>query len=603
QLVEEIKGIGFKRADQIAAKLGINHDAQARFRAALIHEVLQTAVTSGDTYVEAKELLTLAIETLENSRAYPVNPESVAQALLELIKEGKVQQDETKIFENSLYFAEKGITSQIKRLLKRKQVSHYDDTLLDKMIDEVEAYFQLNYGKTQRMAIKAAIQSPFFILTGGPGTGKTTIINAILHVFARLNDLSLDPADYRDEIFPFLLAAPTGRAAKRMNETTGLPASTIHRKLGLSAEDDNLAEGAALLGDLLIVDEFSMVDTWLANQLLQAIPQNMQVIFVGDKDQLPSVGPGQVLADLLKITEISKVELKQIYRQGKDSSVITLAHSIKSGIIPADLTMNQSDKSFFSATSELVLPMIEKILIKAKAKGITANDLQVLAPIYRGVAGINALNQMMQAIFNPIDDEGFEVVYKEIKYRRGDKILHLVNEPEQNVFNGDIGFISSIIPARHAESKMDELVLDFDGNEVIYPRSSWHKITLSYAMSIHKAQGSEFELVILPLVSAYHRMLARNLLYTAITRSRSKLILIGELTAFEQAIIHQSNTRRTNLLADFSINSADYLPDEAEENKLMESEETYILTSELIEKGKISTNIGLEDLTPYDFLN
>lgn len=600
QLVEEIKGIGFKRADNIAEQIGIGHDSIERFRAAIIHEVFQTAVSTGDTYIESSDLLENVIDLLENSRPYPVDGEKIAQALLELIEEGKIQQDETKIFENSLYFAEIGIASQIQRLQKRKKNIEYSKEAILSAIEEIEVLFNIKYGKTQRVAIIEAIQSPFFILTGGPGTGKTTIINGIINVFARLNDLSLEVTDYHNEVFPFLLAAPTGRAAKRMNETTGLPASTIHRKLGLTAEDDNEAEVNDLSGSLLIVDEFSMVDTWLANQLFQAIPQNMQIIFVGDKDQLPSVGPGQVFADLLKISDIPKIELSEIYRQGANSSVITLAHAIKCGEIPANLTINQSDKSFFRADSDLVVPMIENILTKAKNKGLSVSDIQVLAPMYRGNAGINRLNQMMQSIFNPSVEGEFEVSFNEVSFRRGDKVLHLVNEPEKNVFNGDIGFISSIIPAKRSDSKMDELVLDFDGNEVIYARNEWQKITLSYAMSIHKSQGSEFELVILPIVNAYQRMLQRNLFYTAITRSRSKLILIGEESAFERAIRTEGNMRKTNLLAYFKTTEQNEL-----ENSVISESLTpnYILTEKIIQSGVISPNIGLEELTPYDFIN
>lgn len=603
QLVETIKGIGFKRADHIAEQIGIDQNSNERFRAAVIHEVLQSAITTGDTYIEAKDLLELAITTLEESRPYPVDPQKVAQALLELVEEGKVQQDGTKIFENSLYFAENGIVAQIKRLLKRKQLIQYDEQSIEEAIGKVEKSNRISYGSLQRQAIIQAIQSSFFILTGGPGTGKTTIVNGILQVFAQLNNLSLLESDYHDQIYPFLLAAPTGRAAKRMNETTGLPASTIHRKLGLTADDDNEAEANDLSGNLLIVDEFSMVDTWLANQLFQAIPQNMQIIFVGDKDQLPSVGPGQIFADLLQISAIPKIELEQIYRQGANSSVISLAHSIKNGQLPSDFTTNQADKSFFPANSQIVVPLIEKILVKAKAKGISVNEIQILAPMYRGSAGINRLNQVIQDIFNPLNDGMIEVTFNDLKFRRNDKILHLVNEPEHNVFNGDIGYISSIIPAKHAESKMDELVLDFDGNEVIYPRNQWHKITLSYAMSIHKAQGSEFELIILPLVNAYHRMLQRNLLYTAITRSRSKLILIGEVSAFEQAIHHQGNTRKTNLLACFETDEISESPiaDNADLASSPSSED-YILTTECINNCQISPNIGLGDLTPYSFM-
>lgn len=548
QLVEDIEGIGFKRADTIAEQLGIEANSDKRVRAAITHEIFQHSVRSGNTYVEAEMLLRETINTLEASRPVEIALDQVAEQIIHLVEENKIQQEGTKLFENSLYFSEWGIGTSVQRLLSRKKEIKYDKKEIQKNIRGVEKRLGILYGDSQQAAIEEAIKSPMFILTGGPGTGKTTVINGIVSVFAELNGLSLDIKDYTQDMFPILLAAPTGRAAKRMNETTGLPASTIHRLLGLTGREKNPSMTAKELeGGLLIVDEMSMVDTWLANTLFKAIPTNMQVIFVGDKDQLPSVGPGQVLHDLLQINEIPKKELTEIYRQGDGSSIIPLAHEIKQGRLPQDFTVNQKDRSFFPSDVYHIETYVRQIVTKAKAKGFSPQDIQLLAPMYRGAAGIDALNKMMQEIFNPNDGTKKEVKWNESVYRIGDKVLHLVNTPELNVFNGDMGEIVGIILAKDSEDKVDELVIQFDNNEVSYKRNEWNKITLSYCCSIHKAQGSEFKMVILPMVHQYHRMLQRNLLYTAVTRSKEILILLGEVQAFNTCVAHESASRLTML--------------------------------------------------------
>ena len=548
QLVEDIEGIGFKRADNIAEQLGIGADSDKRVRAAITHEIFQHSVRSGNTYVEAEMLLRETINTLEASRPVEISLDQVAEQIIHLVEENKIQQEGTKLFENSLYFSEWGIGTSIQRLLTRKKEIKYDKKDIEKNIRGIEKRLGIVYGDSQQAAIEEAIKAPLFILTGGPGTGKTTVINGIVSLFAELNGLSLDIKDYTQDMFPILLAAPTGRAAKRMNETTGLPASTIHRLLGLTGREKNPSMTAKELeGGLLIVDEMSMVDTWLANTLFKAIPTNMQVIFVGDKDQLPSVGPGQVLHDLLQINEIPQRELTEIYRQGDGSSIIPLAHEIKQGRLPQDFTTNQKDRSFFPSDVYHIESYVRQIVTKAKAKGFSPQDIQLLAPMYRGAAGIDALNKMMQEIFNPNDGTKKEVKWNESVYRIGDKVLHLVNTPELNVFNGDMGEIVGIILAKDSEDKVDELVIQFDNNEVSYKRNEWNKITLSYCCSIHKAQGSEFKMVILPMVHQYHRMLQRNLLYTAVTRSKDILILLGETQAFNTCVANESASRLTML--------------------------------------------------------
>lgn len=549
QLIEDIEGIGFKRADHLAEQLGYRADAPMRIQAAVLHELLHCCLNSGDTYVEAEDLLKATITTLEKSRPYEIIPEKVAQEIICLVEEGRMMQEGTKLYEKSLFFSEWGIATGIKGLLANQAEISYDEERLDKEIRKIEKKFDILYGKSQVEAIKAAIQSPLFILTGGPGTGKTTVINGLVHLYAELNDLSLDPNDYKGTQFPVLLAAPTGRAAKRMNETTGLPASTIHRMLGLTGREKNTSvQGKELEGGLLIVDEMSMLDTWLANTLFKSISHKMQVILVGDKDQLPSVGPGQVLHDFLAVPDIPQKELTEIYRQEDGSTIVSLAHEIKEGHLPADFTQNQKDRSFFQIDAYQIEQVISQVVTRAKEKGFSAQDVQVLAPMYRGVAGIDAINKMMQEIFNPNDTgRRKEVVWNDKVYRIGDKVLQLVNTPELNVFNGDMGVITGITLAKEHPDKVDELTIEFDSGEVQYSRNEWNKITLSYCCSIHKSQGSEFKMVILPMVHQYHRMLQRNLLYTAITRSKELLILMGEVSAFEQCVHSRSIIRKTSL--------------------------------------------------------
>lgn len=622
QLVEDIEGIGFKKADNLAEQMGIAANSDQRIRAAILHQINEDANQSGDTYVEAQRLLEQVLSLLEGSRAVEIAPDQVAAMIIQLVEEEKIQQEETKLYENSLYYSEWGIGNAVARLLERKKEIKYPKKLVEKKLRMIEKRSNILYGTSQDKAIKEAIRSPLFILTGGPGTGKTTVINGIVQLFAELNDLSLDPSDYKEEVFPIILAAPTGRAAKRMNETTGLPASTIHRLLGLNGRESTPeTEARELEGGLLIVDEMSMVDTWLANTLLKAIPTNMQIILVGDKDQLPSVGPGQVFHDLLQVDTIPKIELTEIYRQGDNSSIIPLAHEIKEGKLPTDFTVNQKDRSFISCHAFQMEAVIKQIVERAKKKGYSAQDVQVLAPMYRGPAGIDAINKMMQELFNPNDGTKKEVQWNDVVYRIGDKVLQLVNNPESNVFNGDMGIIVGIIPAKESDDKVDELVIQFDSTEVQYKRSEWNNIKLSYCCSIHKAQGSEFQMVLLPMVKQYNRMLQRNLLYTAVTRSKDLLILLGEQEAFSECVRRESAVRKTTLIericsvAELNVPVPKAVADPFEDvlevkeptnsefkAETLEEKGPKRLTVALIRQQTVDPMIGMEGISPKMFL-
>ena len=589
QLVEDIQGIGFKIADQLAQSLGIESTAPERFRAGLLHTLLTQSMEKGDTYLEAKELLEHTIELLESSRQIELDPSSVADELAYLIEEDKVQNVDTKIFENSLFFAEEGIRSNLLRILEKGKQNKFEPEKIEAAITQIENEFAISYDVTQKQAICDAINHKIFILTGGPGTGKTTVINGIIAVYALLHGLDLR----KSQDLPILLAAPTGRAARRMNELTGLPSATIHRHLGMTGDDDTSHLDDYLDADFIIVDEFSMVDTWLANQLLSNISSNSKLLIVGDADQLPSVSPGQVLADLLKIPLLPQTKLEKIYRQSKDSTIVNLASQIQKGILPPDFIEKKADRSYFEARSEHILQMIERIVEAAIRSGIPAQDVQVLAPMYRGQAGIDHINQLMQNLINPAEKEQLVFEATDCQYRQGDKVIHLVNDAESNVFNGDLGYITDLLPAKYTDSKQDELTINFDSNEIVYQRSEWYKIRLAYAMSIHKSQGSEFPVVILPITSSSHRMLQRNLIYTAITRAKSKLILLGEKSAFDFAVKNTGTARNTYLIQRFS----DLLTDEkvihTSVNNLETTVEKYILTDENF--LKINPMIGITD--------
>lgn len=610
QLVEDIQGIGFKMSDKLAQEIGIADSAPERFRAALLHSLLEQSISQGDTYIEARDLLAYAIDLLEDSRQIECDPAQVAQELSHLISDEKVYNAGTKIFDASLFTAEEGIKNQLQRLLDTPFEKQISQDKIEKEVQAIEKEFAISYDQVQKDAIYQALTSKVFILTGGPGTGKTTVIRGILEAYARINDIDLNKKD-----LPIILAAPTGRAARRMNELTGLPSATIHRHLGLNGDNDYQAMEDYLDCDLLVVDEFSMVDTWLANQLLGAISSNTQIIIVGDSDQLPSVGPGQVLADLLKITSLPQIALRKIFRQSADSTIVDLANQMRQGILPVDFRDKKADRSYFDAMPQHVPTMVTKIVASAVKSGIPADEIQILAPMYKGQAGINNLNQLMQELLNPLDN-GTEFVFNEIHFRKGDKVLHLVNDAQLNVFNGDIGYITDLIPAKYTDSKQDEIMMDFDGSEVTYPRNEWLKITLAYAMSIHKSQGSEFQVVILPITRQSGRMLQRNLIYTAVTRSKSKLILLGEHSAFDYAIKNEGDKRKTFLVQrfdqDLTTDSSDQLAkiDTVENSsdslgqaqntvaKLLESEEPTILTA--ANMLSIDPLIGLTDA---DFKN
>ncbi|WP_283678865.1 ATP-dependent RecD-like DNA helicase [Lentilactobacillus sp. Marseille-Q4993] len=617
RLVEDIPSIGFKRADAIAIDQGIAPDAAVRISAALLYSIQTLCARNGDTYTTTQPLLQ-ETERMLGARGEDVPANKIAQGLVELSKESKIIGEKDRIFLTGLYNAEVQIAEHLNRLIKNNEDEEVDDEQLDKVIRKVERKFDIEYDDSQEAAIKQAIKSPLFVLTGGPGTGKTTIINGIVNVFSELNDFSLDINAYKDKPFPILLAAPTGRAAKHMTENTGLPASTIHRLLGLTQND---SEDAAITkdidGSLVIIDEMSMVDTYLFKMLVAALPSHIKVVLVGDADQLPSVGPGQVFHDLIESKSLPVMKLNRIYRQDADSTIISLAHQIHSGRLPEDFTVNKPDRSFIPCSPAQVSSVVDQVVKRAKTKDFPRMDVQVLAPMYRGPAGIDNLNDSIQTVWQDTPGKK-KVEIRNHSYMIGDKVLQLINNAEKNVFNGDIGQIVSMKQEKGQDAPTS-ITVDFEDTEVTYEKSEWNQFTLAYCTSIHKAQGSEFDMVILPIVHQFSRMLQRNLLYTAVTRASKFLILVGEQSAFEQCVETVSVNRQTSLIE--KVKRAVGIDDGTEENVQIESDDTEIINEHTEEPNSESLNddkvltvakilgneidpmIGMEDVTPGDFMN
>ncbi|SEM31515.1 exodeoxyribonuclease V alpha subunit [Mesobacillus persicus] len=616
QLVEDIEGIGFGRADELGRQLGITGSHPDRIKAACLYTLESSSVQSGHVYMEAEAILQEVKSLLEQNEPVEIDFSDISNEMVKLGEEGKIIVEDRRIYLPTLYFSEKGLVTNIGRVLDQTEYKdQFPESEFLLALGDLEERLGVQYGPTQKEAIQTALMSPMMILTGGPGTGKTTVIKGIVELYAELHGCSLDINDYKkEEPFPFLLCAPTGRAAKRMTESTGLPAVTIHRLLRWNGADGfDHDEDRQLEGKLLIVDESSMVDIWLAHQLFKALPDNIQVILVGDEDQLPSVGPGQVLKDLLDSERIPTVCLTDIYRQAEGSSIIDLAHQIKKGTLPEDLSAQQPDRSFFQCSTGQISEVVKKVVVNAKKKGYTAKDIQVLAPMYRGPAGIDRLNLLVQEIFNPNPDGSRkEMAFGDVKYRVGDKVLQLVNQPEANVFNGDMGEIVAIFYAKENTEKQDQIIVSYEGNEVTYARQDLSQITHAYCCSVHKSQGSEFPIVILPVVKSYFRMLRRNLLYTAITRSQQFLILCGEEEAFRRGIERGDDLKRnTTLCVKLSetlpeTTSVETSPSEMDESKNLENQNGNEQPKKAEDFVKVLMNvdpmIGMENLTPYDFM-
>ncbi|WP_100372002.1 SF1B family DNA helicase RecD2 [Bacillus sp. FJAT-45037] len=552
KLIADVEGIGFRKADLLGAAIGLTGNHPDRIRAGLLFVVQELCLQDGHVYIE-KDALIPHVQQLLAAPNEAITMGEIEHVLLTMEEEDALVLEDSRVYIKSLFFAEKGIATSVRRLMATEVKDEFPESEFMKTLGELEEELKIEYAPLQKEAIQTALSSPFMLLTGGPGTGKTTVIKGIVESYARLKGLSLDPGAYtKSNPFPILLVAPTGRAAKRMSEATELPAVTIHRLLGWKGGAGGFDKGEheQLEGELIIVDEVSMVDIWLANQLLKSIPKGMQVVFVGDQDQLPSVGPGQVLKDFLDSAVVPIVPLTAIYRQKEGSSIIELAHEMKQGKMPADLPEAKPDRRFFPCTNDHVQHVVTQICENAMKKGYVAKDIQVLAPMYKGQAGITELNRLLQELFNPKTEQKREIVFGEIAFRTGDVVLQLVNNPEENVYNGDRGEIVAIFYAKENTEKQDQVVISFDGTEVVYNKKDLNQITHAYCCSIHKSQGSEFPIVVMPVVRNYSRMLRRNLLYTGITRAKKFLLLCGELKSFHTAVTRSDELIRHSMLKD-----------------------------------------------------
>ena len=620
QLVYDIKGIGFNKADQLARNIGIAANSPERLKAGLLYILEEECIKQGHTYLPNSYVIDTTQEMLNDGTDVTIARETLEEMILQLSEEKKLILSDEQVSIPSLYYSELKSVQNLYRIktntTKLKEIEQSD---LQMHIGEIESYNKVNYAASQKEALETAMNSKVMLLTGGPGTGKTTVIKGIVELYAEIHGLSLDYDDYNEDDYPVVLAAPTGRASKRLQESTGLEAMTIHRLIGWNQETqpEDILDNE-INARLIIIDEMSMVDTWLFHQFLSAVPLDAQIIFVGDEDQLPSVGPGQVFKDLIDSKTIPRVNLTEVYRQQDGSSIIDLAHRMKMGE-PIDITQRFHDRSFINCTSDQIPDVVDKVVQSAVSKGYNMSDIQVLAPMYKGNAGIKRLNQVLQSILNPKKDDSREIEFGDVVFRKGDKVLQLVNRPNDNIFNGDIGVIVGIFWAKENALNKDVLVVDFEGNEITFTRQDLLELTHAYCTSIHKSQGSEFPIVIMPIVKQYFRMLQRPILYTGLTRAKQSLVLLGDPQAFEiglntkgQERLTQLNGLLTSYFGNHQVDneSADILTtenkiinnetlDEQEQAIIDESQKDIILSESTI--FKIDPMINMGEMTPYDF--
>jgi exodeoxyribonuclease V alpha subunit len=531
RLARDIRGIGFVTADQIAQTLGIPKTSMLRARAGISYALLQ-AVMNGDCGLPKEDLLTLAQNLLE------IDLPLLEQALaLETAEAGVVVEPvagRSCIFLPYLRQAEDAIAHAVRRLQVGRPPWPGIDT--EKAIAWVEQRLGVTLAPGQRQAVAQALACKILVITGGPGVGKTTIIRAILTI---LRAKGVTP----------LLAAPTGRAAKRLAETTGLQAKTIHRLLEFDPKGGGFLRSKeyALECDLLVLDEVSMVDVPLMASLLKALPDTTAMLIVGDVDQLPSVGPGQVLADLIGCGRLPVARLTEVFRQASKSRIIVNAHRVNRGAMP-ELEHAGGDSDFYfveavdpeDAATKIVKVVAERIPARFGLDPI--RDIQVLCPMNRGNVGARILNLALQAALNPGRDEQSTVERFGFTFRVGDKVMQIENNYDRDTFNGDIGVISRI---DHEEG---ELAIDIDGRSVIYPFGELDEVVLAYAKTIHKSQGSEYPAVVIPIVTQHYTMLQRNLLYTGLTRGKRLVVLVGQRQAVGIAVRSVHGRRRWSKL-------------------------------------------------------
>jgi exodeoxyribonuclease V alpha subunit len=530
RLATDIWGIGFKTADELAGRLGVDRASPLRARAAL-HYVLQELSNEGHVGFPESGVIERTVQLTQ------ISPDVVRAAAEserlagELVRESVA--DEPWLYLKRLFLAEVGVARALRSLLTGP---HPLPALnIEVALQWVEKKIGLELAQTQRDALRAATTQKVLVITGGPGVGKTTIVRGILEIFAAKN-LHCE------------LCAPTGRAAKRLSEMTGREARTIHRLLEFDPRGGTFQRNREnpLELDLLIVDEMSMVDVVLMDQLVRAVPPRACLVLVGDMDQLPSVGPGAVLADIIASRTVPVVRLTEIFRQAGESWIVRAAHQVNHGAIPESAPAGQGD--FYFVESDTPDSVLERIItlvrerIPARFGLDSLRDIQVLTPMNRSALGVRNLNDHLQKVLNPAHP-GPEVQRFGWTFRVGDKVLQTVNDYDKEVFNGDIGRVSAI------EDVDQELTVDYDGRAVAYDFGELDELALAYALTIHKSQGSEYPAVVIPLHTQHYVMLRRNLLYTAITRGKKLVVVVGSRQALATAVKRQESDRRCSALA------------------------------------------------------
>lgn len=521
--------VDFPKLDSIFL---VNNDPEddRRVDAAIIRAMKDLTFELGDIYLDKIEIVE------ELASRYNIF-KSIDENLRNLAKRKEIMIANEDYYLMTDYLDELNNGVSIASLMSRdvKKINKFND-----LIKLTEGELGITYNKEQKEAIKSALTNNVSIITGGPGTGKTTIIKGILRLYSIYKKISYDSITRE-----VCLLAPTGRASKRMSETCGIGASTIHRFLKWDKESNTFAvnELNKVHYNMFIIDETSMLDNHLLSSLFKGIDIHTKIIFVGDEYQLPSVGPGLILSDMIS-AGVPHIKLETIYRQSENSYIPMLAKDIKNVNVTDDYLDKKDDYNFISCDSKDIKNVLVQIVEKMQDKKMDLGNLQVLAPMYKGENGIDNLNIVLQELINPKDKNKDEIKVGPITYRVGDKILNLVNDIDNNIYNGDIGYIKSI----DINSKKEPIVVEYDNNEVGYKRENFNQITHAYAISIHKSQGSEFMHVIMPITKGYSRMLYNKLLYTGVSRAKKSLVLLGDKDAFIKCVNNSySLVRKTNL--------------------------------------------------------
>ena len=541
-LIDNIN-LNFKEIDTIAINNKYDLYDERRVEALIIYLLNEITFEQGDTYSFFQEIYSYIIKYLPDLKS-----EDLEYYLLKLSKQKRVVIKKEKYYLKELYDAEEYIADRIYRLnnMERRKLPK-----LKEKIKELEQKIGITYDESQKNAIITSLNNNFTITTGGPGTGKTTIIKGIIRML--VDTCHISPQN-------IALLAPTGRASRKLIEVCNIPAYTIHKYLGWDKDNNTFSHNEINVckEEYIIVDEASMIDTMLMFSLLKGTRLDSKFIFIGDYYQLPSVSQGQVLKDMIDSEVLDVIKLNNLYRQKDGNYIIDLAHEIKNKELSDNFLTKKEDYNFIEVDNDYVLTSIKDIILKALEKGYREKDIQVLAPMYKSQNGIDNLNKMLQEIFNPKSNDKNELIVGNKIYREGDKVLELVNDSDNSISNGDLGYIINITNKEKNGNKKNEIIVDFDGNIVSFSPDKFINITHGYAISVHKSQGGEFNMVIIPFVNSFKRMLYNKLIYTAVTRAKSKLILIGSREAFVYGVNNDYVNNRKTTLKEMLIKKYDY---------------------------------------------